>query len=786
MKILLRIILGLALLLILAVIALPYAIQPNDFKPQIAEQVKKRTGRDLAIGGDIGLSFFPWLGLEVSDVSLGNPAGFGTEPFVQIDKAKIRVRLTPLLKKRLEVDQVLLEGLSAHLVTDASGRQNWDFSASEARNPPSNSSSQTSKPPNRQNPPAAAFLVGGVDLKGAKLVWDDHRQGRQVRVENLSLSTGKLAPGEPVDLNLGALVTPEAKRPGYQIQLEARVAMSADGSEIQVTHPGFSVQEQGGKPQIRLSAEDVGLDLKQGQFQVKGLNLSGLLNVPQMPQLLKLEMHTNLAGQFLQMRLNASDFRFKLGDEKGSRQLTGGAQIFFDLPRTMAEIRALHLASDDLNLKGNLRISRLLSDAPAIEGKLSLATFNPRKLMQDWGIQPPQTADAKRLIRTSFSTTLGGNTQELVLNNLLLQLDQTQLKGRLSLRAKPRPKLTFNLTGNQLDLDAYLPPASASSAKPQSKTGQKASRQKSPFESLFIADLNGRLSLDHFSFQGIQAREIELQINQSNRKLSIQQKVGNFYQGSYQGLAVLNGQKPTLVVTKKGRLSGVQIKPLLKALKQDDRLQGKADIDFNTSARGGDIQAMWNSVSGDLKVSIRDGAIQGFNLAEIIRSAKHQWDTLRGKKTRATTSNESPKTDFSSLVATIKLKGPVVNNTRLDLKSPYLRVEGKGQINGKSQQINYQLTTVIVDSAKGQDGKDFKQLTNLPLKMAYKGPISGMQDWRKWKLDLGEVLKAQLKKEAEDEGRRLLEKKLGVSGKDANGKKRRTEDMVIDSLIKRL
>jgi AsmA protein len=294
------------------------------------------------------------------------------------------------------------------------------------------------------------------------------------------------------------------------------------------------------------------------------------------------------------------------------------------------------------------------------------------------------------------------------------------------------------------------------------------------------------LTMDQLGFQGLQAKAVQLKINQSKRQLTIQQQIGHFYQGEYQGQAVLNAQKPTLVLTKKGQLTGVQIKPLLQALKKDDRLQGKANINFNTRSQGRDLNALQNNLTGNLKVTIQDGAIQGFNLAEIIRNAKRQWDALRGKPSKSKATNSIPKTDFSSLVATAKLKGPIIDNTSLDLKSPYLRVKGKGQINSKSQQINYQLTTIIVDSAKGQGGKDFRKLTNLPIKMAYKGAMAQMKDWRQWRLNLGDTLKAQLKKEAEDEGRRYLEKKLGVQRKDAKGKKRRTEDMVIDALIKRL
>jgi AsmA protein len=38
-----------------------FLINPNDYKDEIAAAVKKQTGRELAIQGDISLSVFPWL-----------------------------------------------------------------------------------------------------------------------------------------------------------------------------------------------------------------------------------------------------------------------------------------------------------------------------------------------------------------------------------------------------------------------------------------------------------------------------------------------------------------------------------------------------------------------------------------------------------------------------------------------------------------------------------------------------------------------------------------------------
>ncbi|HWY95420.1 MAG TPA: AsmA family protein, partial [Steroidobacteraceae bacterium] len=102
---------GIIVLLAAALVAVWWLVNPNDYKGRIAAAVKESTGRDLVLKGDIKLSVFPWIALELGPASLGNPPGFGEEPFLAFNRAAVRVKLFPLLAKRLEMDRVELDGL---------------------------------------------------------------------------------------------------------------------------------------------------------------------------------------------------------------------------------------------------------------------------------------------------------------------------------------------------------------------------------------------------------------------------------------------------------------------------------------------------------------------------------------------------------------------------------------------------------------------------------------------------------------------------------------------------
>ena len=64
---------GLIGLIVAALLIIPMFVDLNDYKPQIEQQVTAATGRSFSIGGDIDLSLFPWAGVALSDIRLGNP-----------------------------------------------------------------------------------------------------------------------------------------------------------------------------------------------------------------------------------------------------------------------------------------------------------------------------------------------------------------------------------------------------------------------------------------------------------------------------------------------------------------------------------------------------------------------------------------------------------------------------------------------------------------------------------------------------------------------------------------
>jgi AsmA protein len=175
---------------LLAVVLL---VDPNDYKGKISQMAKEETGRELKLEGDLKLAVFPSVAIEVRQASLGNPPGFGAEPFVAIGEARLVMRLWPLLRKHFEVKRVELSGLKVHLITDKSGKGNWENLGGE----------EQPKATSKSEPSTASATISSIEIRDCEVVMEDRRDGSTRRFMDLNVETGQIGSGRPVPVKLG-------------------------------------------------------------------------------------------------------------------------------------------------------------------------------------------------------------------------------------------------------------------------------------------------------------------------------------------------------------------------------------------------------------------------------------------------------------------------------------------------------------------------------------------------------------------------------------------------------
>lgn len=112
-------------LLIVTGFILSKVFDPNKYRDQIEHYVAKNTGRELIIQGKIRWSLFPTLGLNLHNVSIGNPISFVGPKLATIKKLKLKASLLALLTGKVDVDEIVIEHADINLITDKENQNNW-------------------------------------------------------------------------------------------------------------------------------------------------------------------------------------------------------------------------------------------------------------------------------------------------------------------------------------------------------------------------------------------------------------------------------------------------------------------------------------------------------------------------------------------------------------------------------------------------------------------------------------------------------------------------------------
>ena len=122
----LKIVLGCIALIVLVLIAAPFLVNANDFRPTIQTQLSRALGRPITLG-DISFSLLKG-SLVAKDISIADDPAFSTTPFLRADSLQIGVEVMPLiLHRQLQITKLTIEKPSINLLHAANGR--WNFSS---------------------------------------------------------------------------------------------------------------------------------------------------------------------------------------------------------------------------------------------------------------------------------------------------------------------------------------------------------------------------------------------------------------------------------------------------------------------------------------------------------------------------------------------------------------------------------------------------------------------------------------------------------------------------------
>jgi len=576
------------------------------------------------------------LGLELNNVE----ATLEGDRLLALEKLVAQVDFWSLIAMSPRVDTFVLDGLDAHLVVNEQGVGNWTRimpEPAQGQKPKASDTAQT-----RETTGQAGDQAGKAEPLDFEV--------ESVQISNAEVQYTDKATGQTVTLE-DFTATASDISPGTQFPLTVAF-------RLVTTDPVFEVD---GSIEGKLGTNEA-----LNEFSVSGL-----------------EAVFDMSGA-------------PFGTQTVTAELTGSATA--NLQDETASLSDFSASLANLTLKTSLDVKGFGNQA-AIDGTLAINEFSLKALMENLGQPPIETRDPEVLKAIAFSTSIGGPAGKLELTDLNMKLDSTTFSGSGSY-ALSNGSVVFNLQGDKLNADSYLPPKVEVTAAETVATDTTQAEAESatapesdllPLETLRSLLLDIDLGLGQLIVSNLTINEIKASTTAKNGLVKVDEFSGKLYQGSFGANATIDARSDNPKWSVTSDVNNVQTLPLLTDLAEVEMLGGGANLKVNATTTGNRISALRSNADGQISFNLAEGEFRRMNLTRMAC----QGIALINQE-ELTTTDWGASTPFNDMRGTLNINGNTLNNTDLVAALAGMRLEGSGTVDLQQSQLDYEAGLRIV------------------------------------------------------------------------------------------
>ena len=421
----------------------------------------------------------------------------------------------------------------------------------------------------------------------------------------------------------------------------------------------------------------------------------------------------------------------------GEFSLDKFAPIAFEFSATMPDMTVSSEA------KGELKLSR----------DFKQLVINGLKI--DTVVEGGSIPNKKLETSVSLATQIALDKQQLSVDIAQLTAASITAAGKVGVNYGTKiPQINADFQVGDIDLDTLLPKTEATATAEQAPAANPQAVEPD-LSALKQLDVKLKLTVKSIKVANLSTQNWLMDVGIKNGVLDLTKLNADLYQGQLLVSAQVDARQAVASYQFDKKVTGVQIRPLLKDAADVDLLAGTANFDVKGKGKSLIPEQLKKNLLANGHFDINDGALYGVNIPQMIRSAQAK---LKGDLSPETKAER--KTDFSSLTGSFSLDNGVATNPDLALSSPLLRLDGKGTANLLTEALDYRLTASLVNSLKGQGGSDKDALAGVDIPLA----ITGTFQKPEYALDTKALLNNQLKEETDKAKEKLkdsLLKKLG-------------------------
>jgi AsmA protein len=653
------------------ILAIPVFFNPNDYKDQLIELVKEKTGKQLEIAGDIQIQTSPWLNATctLNKVRLAGNTLFTNSTCIASELTKIELSILPLLlQKRLHMASIMLDGVTLNLLQNKEGGNNWQRinklsgEKVEASDQGSDSPRTDTQIP-KGTPPLTRFLLGvnGLDfgklhLTHVNMRYDNRQTDTIVFLKDVQIKTGRLRENIP-----------------FPIEADFNLTLDNHGKKTTLPRSG-EITMQGNATlfwqERRLLLEDLRMD---ATLKGKSLPKRGM----------KIGITTNSDVHLREQKVTIKDF--SLSQDNATLQGTGTLENFNNPQFSMA---------------------------------LKIPECSPQSILKQIKTTLPLVQNKDAFTLLSGNMLVKGNRDLLELSDLTMMVDATTVNGAVTIKDIKNPAYEAAIHLNQLDLDRYY-------------SGKSATNPPDiPVQLLDDLLLQLDLQLDTLKVGGATLSQLQIKLNGKDGLIQLAPLTANGYDGTIKLEARLDVTGDVPQIQLKPRINKVKLKPLYQDMTGTEDMAGTAflNADLNTSGLGWDD--LLQHMNGTLRLEILNGSLKAFPVRQQINTTLAAAIAPLQDPSAKTTPDDKG-TEFTHLTGTALIKEGILSNDDLTVSSDTMQIHGGGTVDLPTRQVDFMLnvslpleTTATLDKKSDAGESSASALAVVPYRIS--GPYSAL------------------------------------------------------------
>ncbi len=720
----------------------------NQYRTLISEQVKQQTGRDFTLG-DIKPSIFPWLGIELQQVSLSNADGFKAQKMMSMQRLDVRVELIPLLQQKIHIDTLSVHGLELYLEKNKQGRSNWDDILEKQAASPAATTQNAPVDNNVRQSSAddllANIVINGVELKAAKISWNDASTGQQLTLKNINLITGALRAGEALPLTFSSVVQIQEPAARIAAQLKTRLEFNVDSRQVKLADLMLTLDAKFDESQIEL------------QFNS--------------------ELEMNLKDQKFDLR----DYAIKVNAQ--GKAIPGEHQEVFidgsitvDLNKQIAMIKPLSLQTSEMEINIEMGIKNLL-DKPSAGGTFAVSRFSPRALAESLAIVLPETRSKDVLNEASMGFYFVVDEKNLEVSQFKFKLDKSTFLTQLKIENLAEPKVIYSIKLDQIVVDDYLPPV----VQPVNSSVQKPVVEKSmvstktdtpidlPVELLRSLNIDGVFQAATLIVSEQFVSDLKIKTTAKSGVIKLSELSANVLKGRVVSSAQLDVRKT--IPQYQFQLQGKKLKaesivnPILQDMlgEKSVSMSGETNLNANIKTRGESVDKLIAASNGTFSLNMGKAALHGVDAEYFVRKGVISYLEEKKQPVPQVWRGEYKPKDTTALKvarASATIRNGVIENKDLLLEASRFKITGAGNINLPQENFDYR---VVVDVQPSKTKTAGEKLLDVPMPVFVRGSFAQPAisiDSKVWLKNVGKELKAEVKAEIKQKLKKEKKKKI--------------------------